>query len=358
VVGPDGAIYVGGLGAGGNWGQEGKLAHGLQKLTPNGNETFDFLAMRARPGGFELEYTQPVSQATAAQLASRYVVKQWRYEPTAGYGGPEIDEETLTVASATLSPDGTRVTLRIPGLKAGHVVHVHSPRPFTSAAGDPLWNTEAWYTLNALAEGDPDPDPGDGSGRVTLFDGTDLSAWSDGSGGPAGWPVADGSAEVDGGDITTRTSYRDFRMHLEFLVPEFPDDVTGQQRGNSGVYLQDRYEIQVLDSFGDTTPADDEAGGIYGRRAPDSNQATAPGTWQTYDITFRAARFDGNGTKTENARLTLVWNGVTVHDDIEIDGPTGGGADEDPTAGPIRLQDHGDPGPNVRYRDIWIEPIT
>ncbi len=152
-IGPDGAVYVGGLGAGGNWGQTGKLAYGLQKLTPNGTTTFDILAMRATAAGFELEYTQPLSAATATDLVSRYTFKQWRYEPTSAYGGPKIDEENLTVTAATLSADGRKVSLSVSGRKPGRVVHVRSPRPFSSASGQTLWSTEAWYTLNAIPGG-------------------------------------------------------------------------------------------------------------------------------------------------------------------------------------------------------------
>ncbi|GAB3981191.1 hypothetical protein GCM10027615_61250 [Plantactinospora veratri] len=163
--------------------------------------------------------------------------------------------------------------------------------------------------------------------------------------------------EVLGGDIRSRQSFGDFRLHVEFWLPNLPADVTGQARANSGIYLQDRYELQVLDSYGDTTPATNECGAIYEKLAPRVNAATAPQTWQTYDVTFRAARFDAAGVKTENARVTVVWNGVTVHDNAEINGPTGGGAPEGPSVGPIRLQDHGDPGPNLFYRNIWVEPI-
>ncbi|MBQ1075726.1 discoidin domain-containing protein, partial [Micromonospora sp. C31] len=154
-VGPDGAIYTGGLHGGGNWGQEGKLSYGLQKIAPNGGNHFDMRAMRALPDGFEIEYTQPLSAATAAALAARYRVKQWRYVATAAYGGPKVDEETLPVSSATLSQDGKTVTLAIDGLKAGRVVHVRSPRPFTASNGQSLWSTEAWYTLNAVPGQDP-----------------------------------------------------------------------------------------------------------------------------------------------------------------------------------------------------------
>ncbi|WFE53790.1 ricin-type beta-trefoil lectin domain protein [Micromonospora sp. WMMD1155] len=160
-VGPDGAIYVGGLGAGGNWGQTGKLAYGLQKLTPNSTTTFEMLAIRATTAGFEVEYTQPVSAETAADLAARYKIKQWRYVATSNYGGPKIDEETLTVTSATLSSDGRKVNLAVAGRKAGHVVHLRSPRPFSSTSGQSLWSTEAWYTLNAIPG--VTPPPGDGT---------------------------------------------------------------------------------------------------------------------------------------------------------------------------------------------------
>ena len=128
-LGPDGAIYTGGIGAGGNWGQPGKLSHGLQKLTPNGANTFDILAMRAIEGGFELEYTQPLSAATVQNLASRYQAAQWRYVPTADYGGPKVDEQTLQVSSATVSADRKKVTLSCPGCRrAASCTCVHRGR--------------------------------------------------------------------------------------------------------------------------------------------------------------------------------------------------------------------------------------
>ncbi|MFJ5776311.1 ricin-type beta-trefoil lectin domain protein [Streptomyces sp. NPDC093094] len=196
-IGPDGALYAGGLGAGGNWGQEGKLSYGLQKLTPNGTDAFDIRTMRAVPGGFALEYTQPLSAQTAADLAERYRIKQWRYVPTADYGGPKTDEETLTAQSATLSADGRTVTLAIAGLKADRVVHVRSPRPFSSAGGEPLWSTEAWYTLNRL------PGGGAGTGEVKgvngkcldvdnsqTSDGTKIQVWTCNGTGAQRWTVS------------------------------------------------------------------------------------------------------------------------------------------------------------------------
>jgi len=146
----DGSIIVGGLGAGGNWGQTGKLQFGLQKLVPNGTETFDIEKMELAEGGFDLTYTKPLSDATVADLAAKYRVEQWTYVPTAAYGGPKVDEESLTVTDATVSADRKTVSLKIDGLKPNRVVYVRSPRPFDAQDGEPLLSTEAWYTLNTL----------------------------------------------------------------------------------------------------------------------------------------------------------------------------------------------------------------
>ncbi|MFE2045188.1 family 16 glycoside hydrolase [Streptomyces sp. NPDC059477] len=485
-VGPDGALYAGGLGAEGNWGQEGKLRFGLQKLTPNGTSAFDIHSMRATDDGFVLKYTKPLSQATidriAQNLAQSYEVRQWRYSPTPEYGGPKIDEEALSVSRAVVSRDRTQVTLDIPGLTADRVVHVRSPRPFAAASGEALWSTEAWYTLNAIPgdrstptsyeaeeaklsggagvtkehqghsgggfverfgtqgagvtfhvdtpkKGTYDvglryangPHPFNGTKKISvyvngekvrqtalpstggwttwatkterlslrggtntisyrydegddghvnldmlqlsrpgewidLFDGGTLSQWQHTDGRAVAWPRAEQDAiEVCCGDIRTKQSFGDYKLHVEFKVPKLPDHVTGQDRGNSGVYLQERYEIQVLDSFGVPKLAANDAAAIYNQKAADHNAAKAPETWQSYDLTFRAARFDSAGNKTEDARVTLVWNGVKVHDNVAITGPTGGSIPEGASTGAIRLQDHGN---KVRYRDLRIQPLS
>jgi len=150
ILGPDGSIYVGGTGEGGNWGEDNKLRYGLQKLKPNGKNVFDFATMSVIEGGFKLTYTQPVGDAAIARLKDAYKFDQWRYVPTPAYGGPKVDEETLTVKDATISADKKEVTVHVDGLKPGRVVHVRSQRPFASSTGEELWNTEAWYTLNVL----------------------------------------------------------------------------------------------------------------------------------------------------------------------------------------------------------------
>jgi len=167
------------------------------------------------------------------------------------------------------------------------------------------------------------------------------------------WPVADGVLEVGKGSILTKEKYADFQLHVEFNLAESPEAAKGQGRSNSGVYIQRRYEVQILDSMTDDPPKNNGCASIYTRKAPDKNVGKKPGEWQTYDITFRAARFDGAGKKTESARITVVWNGVKVHDDYEIPDKTGAGKPEGPEPGPILLQDH---GAKVKFRNLWILP--
>ncbi|MFD7024265.1 family 16 glycoside hydrolase [Promicromonospora sukumoe] len=154
VVGPDGALYVGGIGEGGNWSEPGKLRYGLQKLTPNGEDAFDMTEMRVTKKGFEVEYTQPLSAETVAKIAedpnAAFRMDHWRYVPTRAYGGPKVDEQQLFVSDAKVSRDRKKVTLTVDGRQPGYVVHLRSPRPFADADGRELWNTEAWYTLNAI----------------------------------------------------------------------------------------------------------------------------------------------------------------------------------------------------------------
>ena len=149
----------------------------------------------------------------------------------------------------------------------------------------------------------------------------------------------------------SRERFGSFDLHLEFRTPFMPT-ASGQGRGNSGIYLQNRYEVQVLDSFGETGEWN-ECGGLYEIRKPDLNMALPPLRWQTYDISFRAARFDQQGRKLAAARVTVRHNGVLIHYDVELPGPTGRGDDESAEPGPLYLQDHGDP---VFYRNVWLVP--
>ena len=147
----------------------------------------------------------------------------------------------------------------------------------------------------------------------------------------------------------TKEAFGDFSMHVEFRTP-YMAQVRGQARGNSGVYIQKRYEVQILDSFG-LRGVDNECGGLYKQRAPLLNMCFPPLTWQTYDIDFTAAKFDSEGKKTASARITVRHNGVVIHDNVEITGKTGGGSAEGPDPAVIKLQDHGN---LVHFRNIWI----
>lgn len=194
------------------------------------------------------------------------------------------------------------------------------------------------------------------AGAIVLFDGTNFAPWEPVKAGQqdraVAWKIVGGAMQVTAGtgSIVTRQKFTDFQLHLEFRTPFMPKE-RGQARGNSGVYLQGRYEIQVLDSYG-LDGADNECGGIYKVAPPRVNMCAPPGQWQSYDITWRAPRFDEKGEKTGNARVTAIHNGVIIHDNLEIPGPTGGALDENVQApGGIYLQDHGNP---VEYRNIWI----
>lgn len=187
-----------------------------------------------------------------------------------------------------------------------------------------------------------------------LFDGRDLSGWLARKDGEAKWKIKDGYMEVapGTGDIYSKQEYGDFQLHVEFWLPLMADK-KGQARANSGVYLQGRYEVQVLDSYG-LDSQDNDCGGIYKIAKPLVNACHKPEQWQSYDIAFRAARF-ADGKLKETARATVFHNAVMIHNNIEIPIPTGGAVNVDMAKpGPILLQDHGD---LVRYRNLWIIPI-
>lgn len=175
---------------------------------------------------------------------------------------------------------------------------------------------------------------------IVLFDGTNADEFHNGR-------LTDDGLLMEGADF--KRTFTDFTLHLEFRLPYMPE-ARGQKRGNSGVYLQSRYEVQVLDSFG-LDGAFNECGALYRYQPPRLNMCLPPLQWQTYDITFRSPKFDQEGNKTRNARLTVIHNGVAVQDNFEVERKTGAGRPESTDPYPIRLQNHSDP---VRYRNIWI----
>jgi hypothetical protein len=200
------------------------------------------------------------------------------------------------------------------------------------------------------------------TGAIVLFDGKDLSGWVSMNGKPAQWKVQDDYMEVvpGKGDIRTKKTFGpDFRLHVEFWLPLMAK-AHGQGRANSGVYIQGRYEVQVLDSYKNDTYANGSVGALYGIIAPDKKaQQEAirpPEQWNTYDITFHAPRVDQTGKVTKKGRITVVLNGVPIIQDGQFDKTTLGAMDQHLGApGPLRLQDH---GCRVRYRNIWLQPLT
>ncbi len=203
---------------------------------------------------------------------------------------------------------------------------------------------------------DPGPPPSD---AIVLFDGKDLSQWkSDKDGGPAKWDIQDGVATVNGtGGISTKQGFGDCQLHIEWATPaEVKGE--GQGRGNSGIFLQGRYELQILDSYDNKTYYNGQAGAIYKQYAPLVNVCREPGQWQAYDVIYHAPRFNEAGELLKPARVTVLQNGVLIQDNVEIKGSTARPGkpkyEAHPPKLPLTLQDHHNP---VRFRNIWIREL-
>jgi hypothetical protein len=218
-------------------------------------------------------------------------------------------------------------------------------------------STELWEPVPPVVT------PGEGtnapSDAIVLFDGTNLNEWINEKGEPAGWIVADGCMTVKPGtgSIKTKKGFGDCQLHIEWRTPaEVKGD--GQDRGNSGIYLQNRYEVQVLDCYNNKTYCNGQTGSIYKQSIPLVNACKKPGEWQVYDIIYMAPRFSENGRIAIPAHITVLHNGVLIQNNFEIQGPT------DPLGlhpyvqhgyrEPLFLQDHENP---VSYRNIWIREL-
>ena len=227
------------------------------------------------------------------------------------------------------------------------------PALATLAAEPKPEDTEVWAPVPPVVTVAVDSAPSD---AVVLFDGKNLDAWRSENGGPAGWTVQDGILTVKpgAGAIVSKERFSDCQMHIEWRSPE---KVTGdgQNRGNSGVFLMGLYEVQVLDSYLNKTYANGQAGSVYKQYAPLVNACRAPGQWQSYDIVFKAPRFNNDGSLKTPAYLTLFQNGVLVQDRVELKGSTRWTGkpsyEKHPFELPVSLQDH---GCGVSYRNIWV----
>jgi len=202
----------------------------------------------------------------------------------------------------------------------------------------------------------PLPPPSD---AIVLFSGRDLSHWENAQGGPAGWKREKGYFEVvpGAGPIRTVRGFGDVQLHMEWSTP-FPPEGKDQDRGNSGVFLMGRYEVQILDSWANPTYPDGQAGAIYGQYPPMVDASRPAGDWQLYDIVFHRPRFGADGQLISPARMTVFHNGVLIHHDVVLTGPTGHQRRPPYQAHadrlPIMLQDHQHA---VRFRNVWVREL-
>lgn len=196
------------------------------------------------------------------------------------------------------------------------------------------------------------------SDAIVLFDGKDLSQWADKDGNAPRWK-SDGSAmtvEKGTGDIKTKQTFGDIQLHIEWRTPAKVEG-EGQGRGNSGIFFQERYELQVLDSYKNRTYSNGQAGSIYKQTMPLANASKGPGEWQAYDVVFIAPRFNDDGTLKSSGRITVFHNGVLIQHYTEIQGTTEYIGKPKVAAhgkGSIRLQDHGNP---TSFRNIWVREL-
>lgn len=223
------------------------------------------------------------------------------------------------------------------------------------AARDPK-KTEVWTPVPATVATPPGAAPSD---AIVLFDGTDVSAWESEQGGRVPWEVGDGALTVVPGSkgIRTRQRFCDIQLHVEWRAPRDTRGFEGQDRGNSGIFLQELYELQVLDSHDNPTYANGQAGSIYKQAMPLVNASRAPGEWQAYDIIWKAPRFSPGGGLTSPARITVLHNGVLVQDDTVLAGRTeyiGAPSYAPHGCAPLYLQEHDS---KVSYRNVWVREL-
>lgn len=230
---------------------------------------------------------------------------------------------------------------------------------FAQSSGDPARDptrTEVWTPVPAVVA---TPVGGAPSDAIVLFDGKDTSAWESEQGGRVPWTVADGAMTVVPGSKGIRTTQKfcDIQLHVEWRTPTQTKGFDGQHRGNSGIFLQEVYELQVLDSFNNPTYANGQAGSLYKQAIPLVNASRAPGQWQAYDVIWKAPRFSEGGGLISPARITVLHNGVLVQNDTVLSGKTEYiGAPSYPVHGcaPIYLQEHDS---KVSYRNIWVRAL-
>jgi hypothetical protein len=363
---PDGSLIAGGTNRG--WPVRGPRAYAVQRLDWTGLVPFEIREIKARPDGFHIRFTKPVDRETASDPAT-YQMKTFTHIYQEGYGSPEVDQTMPTVTDVEIAENGMSVNIVVEGLVQGHVHDFYIPS-LRSKDGENLLHASAYYTLNeipvAAKVGEAETVPPTHSTRGLIdfqrpADAEQLvgelgSKMIPETDAPCQWTFADGvlTASPTWDSVITPRGYRDFRLHVEFSTNDAPEKDRGAN-GNSGVYLQQRYELQILNSFG-VSMEDyklDDCGCIYGTKKPDRLVCKPAGEWQTFDIAFRAARFLA-GEKMENARITVYQNGELIHDDVELMRKTGAGKKEGPDPLPIKLQGHHN---QVQFRNVWVQDL-
>lgn len=384
VWGPDGALYVGGIGNPGNWQQSGKLWYGLQRLKYNSKPTFEMLAVRAKTDGVEIEFTEPLKEGDGWNV-NDWEVKQWRYVPTKDYGGPKVDNVNLKVLGAYVSADRKKVSLKLDGMKAGHVVYIHMKNAYVSDSGLPLWSTEAWYTMNQIPQGNPvavsavpvftmntlTPSEESGGWKL-LFDGKTTNGWHNFNKSTIGasWVINDNALmldakknpngdwqALDGGDILTSDEYENFELDLEWKISPC---------GNSGIIYnvvestdqqyvwQTGPEMQVLDNtcHPDARFKAHKAGDLYDMIECTYITVKPSGQWNKVRLIKNKGHVEHwlNGRKVvEYDMYTDKWKDMISKSKFK-DMKGFGMA----TKGKISLQDHGN---QVWYRNIKIKVL-
>ncbi|MDX1943471.1 MAG: family 16 glycoside hydrolase [Saprospiraceae bacterium] len=382
VWGPDGALYIGGVGNPGNWQQTDKEWYGLQRLKHNGKSTFEMLAVRAKSNGVEIEFTQALAEGLGWN-SSDYIVQQWWYEPTPEYGGPKKDLENLKILSVNVSNDRKKVFLELQGMKPNHLVYLRLPYSWTSDTYQELWSTEAWYTMNQIPTDNPGfktqaPDFKQNTlseterkeGFKLLFDGNSLNGWRNFNKKVLGssWIVQDDAIlldakkdpngnwqSADGGDITTDKEYEDFDLRLEWKI---------EPCGNSGIIYRavesSKYEhawhtgpeMQIQDDacHPDGKTEKHQVGDIYDMIGSKYTTAKPSGQWNQVRIVVKGNKIEQwqNGRKIVETEVgTNEWNKLIAESKWK-DYPDFGKAKK----GHIVLQDHGN---RVWFRNIRIK---
>jgi hypothetical protein len=262
------------------------------------------------------------------------VIRRWVRQ------GTSRARATLSVAAAVAIAAGALAAAEVDKERLEELRDPKRPKPAVVAPGSP-------GTQSA-----PGKAPSD---AIVLFDGKDLSQWvargrtvPKGKDGPPAWKVQDGYMEVvpNSGNLMTKKKFADCQIHVEWATPVDTAGGSGQGRGNSGVILVGHAEVQVLDSYQNETYPDGMAGGIYHCYGPLVNPSLKPGEWQSFDIVYRAPRLGADGKLTAAARMTVLYNGLVVHNDVEVPG--------DDKEFNLLLQDHLNP---VRFRNVWVRPL-